>query len=275
MKRVYTNSNDVIHLFAQRTQDEARCSNVFFYDRDNIYSYGSHYLLANFIDADTIMINDDGYSVTTSKHINQISYATRQYKQFFKSETNLDRVHSAVMDNKESLGNACKPELYILPILDLFDKLNEYLVYSKAKRYKSDSRYREIKNIVNALNDNSEGFKEKIRLATIKKNKADIRKARKLLKEKLRDFQDYVINSFRVGKEDFVRLSQDGQKVETSQGISIERGNAKTLYELIKRKVDIKGRRIENYTVISSNGTLKIGCHNINMESVHKIGKLL
>jgi len=180
-----------------------------------------------------------------------------------------------VMDNKQRLGNARKPELYILPILELFDKLNEYLVYSKAKRYKSDSRYREIKNIVNSLNENSEDFKEKIRLATIKKNKADNLKARKLLKEKLRDFQDYVINSFRVGKEDFVRLSKDGQKVETSQGISIQRGNAKTLYELIKRKVDIKGRRIENYTVISTNGTLKIGCHNINMDSVHKIGKLL
>ena len=76
MKKVYSNSNEVMHLFAQQSQSEARSSsnNVYFETPyiDNrpygskIYSYGRHYLLGEFIDNNTIFINDDGYSVTTS-----------------------------------------------------------------------------------------------------------------------------------------------------------------------------------------------------------------
>ena len=63
MKRVFTNSYDVIHLYAQRSQDEGRCSNVFFYG-DKIYSYGHHYLLGEFIDdGKAIIINDEGLLV--------------------------------------------------------------------------------------------------------------------------------------------------------------------------------------------------------------------
>ena len=46
MKKVFSSSTDVMHLFAQRSQQEARTSsgNVFYYN-DKIYSYGHHYLL--------------------------------------------------------------------------------------------------------------------------------------------------------------------------------------------------------------------------------------
>ena len=85
MKRVFNSSVDVMHVYAQRSQSDARCSNVFF-EYDRIYSYGRHYLLGEFIDdGKAIVINDTGYSVTTSKHIYQLIQATRQYKQFFTS----------------------------------------------------------------------------------------------------------------------------------------------------------------------------------------------
>lgn len=275
MKKVYPKSSDVIHLFANKRQDEARCTNVFFDNKDKIYSYSHYYLLGEFIDNNTIYINDDGYSVTTSKHISQLSYATRQYKQFYKSQSDLERVYNTVMANKNALGNARKPELYIIPILDLWESLNEYLEYTNVKKYKSNSKYKAIKNIVNALNDNSEDFKEKLRLAAIKEAKAQVRRDTKQLKISLKKFREYEISSFRIGKEDYLRLSKDGTMVETSQYVRIKTENAKTLYQLIKRGVDIAGRKIEYYTVTSINGTLKIGCHNINMKSVHEIGELL
>jgi len=75
MKTVFNSSSDVIHLFAQRSQDNARCSNVFF-DKNKIYSYGYHYLLGEFISNnkgdEAIMINNLGYSSTTGKHIDQL-----------------------------------------------------------------------------------------------------------------------------------------------------------------------------------------------------------
>ena len=275
MKKVLSNSSAVIHVFAQRSQNEARCSNVFFNNPQEIYSYGHHYMLGKFLDDDTILIDDTGYSVTTSKHISEISYATRQYKQFFRTKTDLKHVYNEVIFNKNSLGNARKPEKYIQPILSLFDSLNEFIKYSKDKETKKTSEYKEIKRIVKALSEDPGNYKEKVKILAIKQAKVKKREDAKRVKETLTKFNEYKINSFRIGNEDYLRLSIDGKRVETSQQISIKTENARNLYELIKRGVDIRGKQIENYTITSINGTLKIGCHNINIDSVHKIGKLI
>ena len=49
MKKVFSSNDECIHVFAQRTHEEGRTpnSNVYFYG-DKLYSYGSHYLLAEF-----------------------------------------------------------------------------------------------------------------------------------------------------------------------------------------------------------------------------------
>ena len=44
---------------------------------------------------------------------------------------------------------------------------------------------------------------------------------------------------------------------------------------MIKAGKDIKGYKIDKYTVISINGTLKIGCHNINRANVTEVGEQL
>jgi len=275
MKKVFNSSSDVIHLFAQRDQNEARCSNVFFDNINKIYSYGHHYLLGEFIDDNTIMIDDRGYSVTTSKHINQINYATRQYKQFYKSQTDIDTVYESVLSNKKALINARKPEKYITPILSLFERLNEYLTYTKNKTVKKSDKYKEIKSIVKVVSNFDADFQKKMQDAEKKRILALKRKEAKQVKEKLQKFNSYEVDSIYIGGEDFLRLSKDGTKVETSQRVSVSRENAKALYEMIKRGIDIKGKHIENYVVTSINGTLKIGCHNINIDSVHAIGKQL
>jgi hypothetical protein len=279
MKKVFSSNADCIHTFAQRSLDEGRTSNhnVYFYG-DKIYSYGSHYLLGEFInDGEAIIINDEGYSNSTStaKHIGILWGATRQYKQISKRRTDLDIVHNTVISHKKLLANARKPEFYISSILSLWESLNEYLQYSKAKKYKSNKKYKEIKAIVTALNNNPEDYKEKIKLASQKLAKAQKRKDAIKLKEKLSKFNSYEIDSFRVGDEDYLRLSEDGDKVETSQRVSVKRENAKLLYKMIERGIDIQGERIEHYRVTSINGTLKIGCHSINIDSMHKVGKLL
>ena len=95
MKKVFSSNADCIHTFAQRSQDEGRTPNHNVYFRgDKIYSYGYHYLLGEFINnGEAIIINDIGYSNSTSKHINILQGATRQYKQFYVTLTDLDTVH--------------------------------------------------------------------------------------------------------------------------------------------------------------------------------------
>jgi len=202
MKKVFTNSNDVIHLFAQQTQLEARTSNVFFYNT-KIYSYGYHYLLGEFIKSNTIMINDRGYSVTTSKHISQLRYATRQYKQFLTSETDLKSVLYTCRENLNKLKAARKPIKYISEINRYFKALNTYLDWlKKNKQYnnqKSTVEYREIKSIYKIANSNIDNLKELFKKESARK-KAAIKKE---VVKRYNEFLNYDINTFRVSDKDF------------------------------------------------------------------------
>ena len=274
MKTVFSNAQDCVHAFAQRQQPQGRSGNVFFYS-DKIYSYGYHYLLAEFIDDKTILINDSGYSSTTSKHISYVTSGTRQYKQFFTTRCEIGLVYSQVLSLQDRLANARKPENYINGILSLWDSLNEYVKHIKSKNIPKDTRYKAIKAIVKHLNIDSVQYQQKLADAKKKDEAAKKRKEAKQIKESLTKWYKYEINSFRVGDTDYLRLSQDGSTVETSQHVKVSTEEARTLYKAICNDVDIVGHRISNYIVNSINGRLKIGCHNIDMDSVHKVGKQL
>ena len=276
MKKVYTNSNAVIHLFAQRSQNEARCSNVFF-NENKIYSYGRHYLLGEFITNKkndlAIIINNTGYSYTTSKHIWELTGANRQYKQFFTKEIELNQVLTTIETNVTKLQTARKKELYILPSLSLFDKLNEFILWTKNDNLKKDIRYKKIVSLVKVLNGGNLSEYLKKENARIKSEaKKEAQRLEAILQKNIIDFKnfdrDYIYNT----SQDYLRLNIQTQNVETSQGVKVSIKEAQILYKMILAGRDIKGVQISNYTVISINGVLKIGCHNINIESMHEIG---
>lgn len=279
MKTVFSNADEVIHLFAQQSQTDAKNSsrNIYMEKECNwkhdyanvIYSYGKHYELARFIDPNTILINNSGHSVTTSKHIYSVTYGTSQYRRFFKTETDLTSVLYKVTQLFNKWKVARKPEMYVSQINSLWNSLNEYIDYRKLK-VKRDKRYLEIKNIHKSINS---GDAESVNNYRKKLAKKEAAKKQKELEKALTEFYNYERNYIRLGNEkDYLRLSKDGTKVETTQNISVSKESARDLYRAIKSGVSIKGKRIEQYTVTSINGTLKIGCHDIDMNSVHKVG---
>jgi hypothetical protein len=268
MKKVFNNSAEVLHLFAQQTQSEARCSNVFFKGKE-CYSYGYHYKLAEFID-DYIIINDLGYSHTTSKHIAEVTQATRQYKQYFESNIHIDLVLNFVKNQYEKLLKAKKPAIYIDAILRKFELFKQYPLN---KNFTSDIRYKEIKKIADEvfiIANNIGNFKDTLK--DIKK--ANEKKQKSILNKSIKNFEEYKVN-FIKSDEDYLRFSECGEYIETSQQVKVSKQDAKTLYSLILAKKDIKGYNISGYIVNSLNGTLKIGCHKINIKSMNKIGKKL
>jgi hypothetical protein len=289
MKKVYTSSIEVCHLFAQRTQDEARTSsrNLFFDNKNKIYSYGHHYLLAEFINDETILINNSGYSNTTRKHISQITQATRQYKQHFFKDICLDNVYDRILNASKKLINARKKDFYALEIINAFESFTSFLNEFKKfvnhsysgynlvseEALKLNDNFKEIQSIYLQIFENKESFIE----AGRERLKQEKDKAKQKLKQDLNKFFNYeidYINSKQI-EEDFLRISEDRQHVETSQRVKISIDEAKKLYYMIENNQDIKGHKISNYTVISLNGVLKIGCHKINVNNVHEIGKQL
>jgi hypothetical protein len=92
--------------------------------------------------------------------------------------------------------------------------------------------------------------------------------------EAFMNYESNYLNSYRV-IEAYVRISKDGESIETSKGVKVPVREAKILYNKILKGEDIKGFKIDYYTVISLNGTLKIGCHSINLKNMHEVGKQL
>lgn len=287
MKKVFSNS-EICHVFAQQTQEEGRTTtdNMFFYGK-KIYSYGYHYLLAEVINDDSILINNSGYSSSTGKHINLITNATRQYKQHFYNDVCLNNVYNSILGYSKSIINARKKEIYAIEIIKKFESLlsfaNEFKKVPTSNNSTQDSfitlielkkneRFKAIQKIYKAIVKDKDAFIE----AGKERDKKAKLKAEKEYKDLLNKFFNYEIEYItRKVNEDYLRISQDKTQIETTQGVKINIQDAKNLYNMIQEGKDIKGTRIDNYTIISLNGTLKIGCHNINVKNMHEVGTQL
>lgn len=269
MKKVFSNAHDVMHVFAQRTQDEGRSSNVFFY-RDKLYSYGHHYLLAEFIKnpdgQEAVMLNDRGYSSTTVKHIWWAANALRQYKVFRTESTTPKTVRDKLVELVNKLARARKPEIYIRDATSLYDSYIEFRTWSKSEE---DYFHQEIETLHQVFLGNG---KEEY-LALIKERELqDKLKREKLHKENLIRFFNYETD-WVDGAEDFIRVSQNGEYIETTQNVRVDIKEARVLYKLIKSGRPVHGHRIANYTVQGLNGVLSIGCHRINKDNMIEIGE--
>ena len=265
MKTVFNSANDVIHMFAQRSQYTGRCSNVYF-EGNECYSYGRHYVLGRFITNHNnelaIMINDSGYSNTTSKHIGIMMGATRQYKQFFTTKSQWGDVASRLRVLTDKVIRAKKPEKYINEALGLFQSYTEYCNWIDAVPHV------DVVSLMSTFLNY-----DPLKLKEIRLREAEQKRA-KLAKHVI-DFMSYKIDRMYGADEDFVRVSLSGTHVETSQGIRVTIDEARQLYSIIKSGRDIKGMTIGGYTVIGLNGHLKIGCHHINKANMVEIGEKL
>ena len=275
MKKVFQNNYETIHVFAQRTHPEGRNqSRSVFFEGDKIYSYGYHYLLGEFLDANTILINDEGYSVSTSKHISILSGATSQYKRYYKTRVDVDYIYNHVFNYlKPKLAKARKPQKYTSEIFALWNSLNEYINERKETKTRKRKEYKQLLKFVDSLQDDN--ALESLREWAKKEKEKKQRKEKRTLKEKLNKFYKYEINFFRVGNLDYLRRSENGQYIETSQGVKIDIEEARRYYNVLSSGVNMRGERISHYMTKSFNDLLTIGCHNISKEQINKISKLL
>jgi hypothetical protein len=273
MKTVF-NNYETIHTFAQQTQHEGRNStSTIFFRGNKIYSFGHHYLLGEFLDSNTILINDKGYSNTTSKHISILRGATSQYKQYYTTKTDLQYVCGSINALKVKLSKARKPQIYLNDIFSLWNSLNTFINDRGLKETKKQKEYKELKKFVSSLeNVNS---LEQLKDWGKKQQRQKKLKEQKTLKEKLQKFLAYEISYFKVGGKDYLRVSKDNEYIKTSQGVKIEMSEAKRYLKLLQSGNSMRGEKISHYTTINFNSLLRIGCHNIDKSQIQYISSLI
>lgn len=297
MKTVFTPS-ELPHVFARQSQEEGRTSSRNFFFRKNvIYSYGHHFPIAKILDSGIVLFTNRGYSNTTAQHIAAVRSALNH-----KDKIYVNNPTASVTDNLMAFSNDLKAQFDIIEntrrrphtrdaakadvdhiiktataycvamntTLDKQIKLlakgvsSEQLIAASLFKKAMDAGYDHTKFLVN--------LKKKLTAAQLRAEKERKIKAQEKLDKWLagesntynldRNYTPLMLRKRVIDEENVI--------VETTMGATVSYKSAKVLYDMIKSGRDIKGHKIDNYTVIGINGTLKIGCHEIPTEEVHR-----
>jgi hypothetical protein len=302
MKKVFKNHAEVCHVYASRSQETGTAGNVSF--KGNIILSYHWWPMANFVNDNTILIVNHSYSSSTSKHLSLLNRAiSDQY----------NRIYVLQPCEKESGYYARGYNLEKIPhevnIADFLEKIKTYFEnFKTSHKYKPNIiqwqrgiinemiKYCQLFNIaIPDFNEYSlekdiyyeQAAKQEDHLKELETKREE--KRRKLIsqfgseiealkndwingKSNRTDFYDKLTGYIHFDKT-YLRVKND--TIETSLGANVPLREAKLLYDMIQRKDSIKGHQIGHYTVIGINGTLKIGCHEIERDEINRIAKLL
>lgn len=304
MKTIFSSNYDVCHEYATHNNYYGATSNRnLFFDNNKIYSYGYHYLLGtkfNINNEKHIIINDHGYSISTSNHISILKSATSHYKQFNLTSIELTSVYNEIKEYSLKIPRATKNKGYYINYIqkayNFFVNFQNYAKKHKNKKtplnkYIIDKRckkFKEITYIYNNIKNNLFEYQQEIiainKKIALKKQKAD--------QIKLTKFRNKETNYYR-STYDALRLDYKTNGsiitdyfVRSGQGIKIDIIEAIKGLKLIKNFVNytkkakendqnfIAGQRIGVYTIISfKNNILNIGCHKIKLAEIMLIDK--
>lgn len=286
----YSHDN-VAHNWAHKTGERRNGFNMF-YSGPTIYSYGTHYPIARFVDPPSpyvsanhpaqeqdkairqvILFNSESYSVSTSKHCTIVRRAIPEY---IDHVFHIPFVESRFVNSKTSHQDNYK---YLVSMVKTSLDLASRARSRKMEHIGSANHYRTEANLYSrvfklghrqiAMPENIEEVirLEKIRIDTAKRKKdeSDKKKIRAWLAG-----DDIYPPHTRIP---YVRVRAD--QVQTSWGVSVPLRQAIALYRLAlacnrrarafepHKRHNVNGWRLNR---ISADGTLHVGCHIIPLK---------
>jgi len=138
-------NKETVKTYLEQWHTHGQSANVFF-EYSRIYSYGYHYILGKFLDDDLLIINDTGYSATTSKHIHLLRDTANELNiiNYSVSNVEINSVYSELKYLETKLHKARKPELWYNRINSLYNNWFKFtkkygaLIMYKEKQYSKD-----------------------------------------------------------------------------------------------------------------------------------------
>ena len=279
MKTVFSNS-ELCHVYAQQTQENGQGSSLFF-EGPAIYSYGHHFLLGIFLTNDSgktlLLVNTHHYSSSTAKHQahlrraishldtlylpwlhNDLAYNIRRFEGSFADKVRHNTAElvkiwiEKLSDIAKKLSKARKPEIHIQTAQCWEAQIQQYFTFIDAPI---------PENLIQAL-EIAHPTPEHIEAIREREKEEARRKAAKTA-EQVRKWLNFETDNSGTPHPDILRSS--GDLVETSRGIKMTKAQAINIYHQLRDQELKPGSRIlDNYTVTSINGTVKIGCHTFD-----------
>lgn len=284
MKKVFSSNSELAHVWANQLQNEGRASSMFFYG-PIIYSYGYHYEIARYIETPNgtkvCFINSNGYSNSTAKHTRHVTHAIPAgipvfHVPFVRSSYYYGRSSQGIsVENISGIVDALLVECKNYIFDQLKARTNSYPYIQAAGKYHDIEQICELFGIpVPARPENfdqarikSEHLKNTVVERQTAKQQREIEKQKDLLEKWLRHEYNGQLYNIPV----HLRVSTDGQLVETTKGARVPITEAKTLLGLLKIGADVKGYDIAGFTLIENTlDHVKIGCHTISWPVINQ-----
>ena len=290
MKKVFSSNSEVCHVFASQTQDEGRSHTVFFED-GVLYSYGRHFPMAVFSeDNKTVYFTTRSYSSSTSQHLGYAGHALNHFPKVYCFDPeqakkgyhsgNLKNFNQMAKGSAMKLRNAHKPEIYLNQIAGQKQSFTKYCEHFKIRLTKKLQN--KLPHLFIESKDGGKIATEKEVRAIAKENKERIKREAQQHAIELKDFRNFeCLRMYNRNGFDYLRYNKERNKIETSQGITIDTIEAKRVYKLVLASIDRGGctdcGTIDNIYKINSVSSefLVVGCHNIPISEVVSIGQLL
>lgn len=277
MKQVFSDISHIAHLWANKLQDSARNSGNFYFDRNTIYSYGSHFPIAKHITnargESAVLFTERNYSHTTTKHISVVRQAANHLNRIYcynpesTHEQNFRSWANEAEGIAENLIKAKKPEKYLAEISRIGHTAN---IYANFFDLEIPATLQAAISIGNK--DEYLQFKEKkeafAKAEALKAQKELEKRHKKELKKWLagESHRLYTHNGY-----DYLRLSDN--RIETTQAVQIPLEVGKRLWSKIKDNTLKEGEKVLDYTVQEVGKNIRIGCHNFKADYLVKFGE--
>jgi hypothetical protein len=277
-------TGEVAHLWAHKVQDSARNSqgNVFF-EQDTIYSYGHHFPIARHVTSKSgkqaALFTTRTYSPTTSGHCSMVRSAIS---------------HLTVFHVSDASGNDYKKYL-----ADYGKRISETLLKAARARKSKEWHHNEALELRAEAVNYAKFFHltyadvlpkvpaiDSVQLQAIKdaENKRLATERKRIVRENAEAIETWRNGEYArlpYGLPDMLRVSSNGQSIETSRGADFPISHAKRGLALV-RAVRTSGEtwytnghtcQLGHYRIdsIQPDGTVKAGCHTVRWSEIERI----
>jgi hypothetical protein len=279
MKKVFSNA-DLVHTYAQQTQNEGRNPNgSFYFHGRTLYSYGSHFAICNFVTNEQsetkLLFTLRTYSNTTAKQIGLARNATNQYQKIYchyptgTHSENFKALLSEAEQTAQKLQKAKKPEIYLNELGHISHLATQYAQFFGIEIPETLQKVVSIKDKA----ENIAYLADKNALLLIEK-KREAKEAKIKFKENFKKWLSFE-TPYLYGRLNFDFLRLNSERIDTTQGVQIPTELGKRLYHKIKTN-DLKvGDKVLNFEVNEVGEKIKIGCHTFTKRYLLQFGAKL
>lgn len=265
---------DIAHEFAYGATEGHTGNGNMYISGDCIYSYGSHFCIAERVSSDTVLMTTRSYSRSTAKHISCVEGATRHMNKVYcydPAASHSDNQEHFLSDIKEllpKLATARKPEAYIHEIQIICERASKYCEFFGIKMEK------ELKKFVSSkdLNKTNEKYLHELQL----KAKREERAIMKELREALMKWHNFETNVAPCGLDfEELRLNVNNKnRIETTMRVEIPFELGREFYEKIKSGELKVGDQLLYYRVGKvDEKVIHVGCHRFKRKYLMDFGK--